>query len=99
MEISGSITTSNPLYDAETNSFVVSHGLSNVYAIPFSLTLKNTSGNFEEIVASKVEFTESGVIIYLGSLELSDGDEIFYRFNAVEVLSEDSDSSSLSETL
>lgn len=98
MEISGTITISSPLYNSETNSFVIDHGLSNVYAIPFSLTLMNEDGNFEEVVASKVEFTDNGIIVSLGSLELDENDVLCYMFNLTEKISEDSDSESNSES-
>lgn len=84
MKLSGIITTSSPYYDSETNSFYIDHGLSNLYAMPFSIALYS-DGSYQEIVASKVEFEDSSVRVYLGSLVFGENDMISYMFNASEV--------------
>ena len=93
MILTGIITLESFEYNAETNSFYIEHGLNNLNAIPYSITLKNSLGMYSEIVPNSVDFQESGITVNLGSLPFNSGDEISYMFNAVAI-DESSDSSS-----
>lgn len=83
INISGEFTISDSGYNAEDNSFTIQHDTPNVVAAPYSITIKNEDGNFEEFEPKAVEFCDSYIKIYFGSFVIGENDVISYQFSVV----------------
>lgn len=93
----GIITTASEGYDAINNTFTIMHNMPDIVCVPYSFTIKNEDGDFESLEVSNVEYDRYRIIVYFGTLEITENDEIGYMFNIVVGQDSNSDSYSWEE--
>ena len=83
INISGEFTINSDGYNAVDNSFTIQHDTPNIVAAPYSVTITNADGHFEEFEPKAVEFCDSYIKIYFGSFVINDTDVISYQFSII----------------
>lgn len=81
INVSGEFTINTEGYNAEENSFTVQHNIQDVVAAPLSITKKTPENDYEEFGPKAIEFYDTYIKIYLGSLVIGAGDIISYQFS------------------
>lgn len=84
VNISGQITTSSIEYSSVQNNFTIEHGIVGLSSAPSCISIMKTEGEFEEIFPSAIEFLNTSIVVYLGSLVLTADDVISYQFSVEE---------------
>lgn len=79
----GVITKYSEGYNEYSNSFTINHSVVGIDAVPYSISKKDSEGNYEAIEVKDVVFKEGKIVIYFGSMTLSDDDRIAFVFNVL----------------